>query len=82
MILSQWDIREFPSVAKMKAALNLRTRGVTTSGLLGSTGLRLKPALRNQPQFEELAGPMWGGYEDGKAVVRYESPEVFRELST
>ncbi len=34
-------------------------------------------ALRGLPVFEDLIGPM----PDGKSVARYESPEVFEDLT-
>ena len=38
--------------------------------------------LQGQPRLEGLYGPMYDGEENGAAVIRYESPEVYRILST
>jgi hypothetical protein len=37
--------------------------------------------LHNQPCIAGLIGPMWGGYEDGKAVIRYETQEMYQLMS-
>jgi len=51
------------------------------------TGTNAKPAqraeLQGQPKLSGLYGPMWGGYdENGAPVIRYESPDAYRLLST
>lgn len=38
--------------------------------------------LQGQPRLEGLYGPMYDGEENGAAVIRYESPEVYKILST
>lgn len=38
--------------------------------------------LQGQPYLKALRGPMYDGEENGAAVIRYESPEVYRILST
>lgn len=37
--------------------------------------------LKNQPTLKGYLGPMWNGIEDGKAVIRYETQEVYDMLS-
>lgn len=37
--------------------------------------------LQNQFQFSGYLGPMWGGIEDGKVIIRYETPQVYDMLS-
>lgn len=37
--------------------------------------------LQNQPILSGLIGPMWNGYVDGKAVIRYESREIYALMS-
>ena len=37
--------------------------------------------LDNQLQFKGYLGPMWGGTKDGKAVMRYETQDVYDMLS-
>ena len=37
--------------------------------------------LDNQLQFKGYLGPMWNGTKDGKAVIRYETQEVYDMLS-
>lgn len=37
--------------------------------------------LQGQPYLKALRGPMYDGEENGAAVIRYESPEVYRILS-
>jgi hypothetical protein len=41
----------------------------------------LKPELQGQPKFKKLAGPMYGGEEDGVPVIRYESWEAYERMS-
>lgn len=41
----------------------------------------LRPELKGQPKFKQLAGPMWGGMKEGEPVIRYESWEAYRCLS-
>lgn len=50
------------------------------SGTLRDNVRRLE--LQGQPRLEGLYGPMYDGEENGAAVIRYESPEVYRILST
>lgn len=38
--------------------------------------------LQGQPYLKALRGPMYDGEENGAAVIRYESPEVYKILST
>lgn len=38
--------------------------------------------LQGQPYLKSLRGPMYDGEENGAAVIRYESPEVYKILST
>ena len=38
--------------------------------------------LQGQPRLKGLYGPMYDGEENGAAVIRYESPEVYKILST
>ena len=38
--------------------------------------------LQGQPYLKALRGPMYDGEENGAAVIRYESPEVYEILST
>ena len=37
--------------------------------------------LQNQLQFNGYLGPMWNGIKDGKAVIRYETQDVYNMLS-
>ena len=37
--------------------------------------------LRNQPHIVGLVGPMFNGYMDGKAIIRYETQKVYNILS-
>jgi len=53
----------------------LEIRGFEFTGFTQSKALRAE--LQNQPVFKGLAGPMWGGMEDGQPVVRYEAWAVF-----
>jgi hypothetical protein len=32
----------------------------------------LRPELRNQPKIQGLCGPMFDGFKNGEAVIRYE----------
>jgi len=41
-----------------------------------------RPELQGQPRFRGLSGPMWGGRANGEIVIRYETPEACRVLST
>lgn len=50
------------------------------AGTLSDNLRRLE--LQGQPRLEGLYGPMYDGEENGAAVIRYESPEVYRILST
>ena len=38
--------------------------------------------LQGQPRLKGLYGPIYDGEENGAAVIRYESPEVYKILST
>jgi len=38
--------------------------------------------LQGQPIFNNLCGPMYDGEKDGKAVIRYETWELYQKLST
>lgn len=46
-----------------------------------NTSTRVREELQEAPRIEGFLGAMWGGYKDGKAVRRYESPEVYDVLS-
>lgn len=37
--------------------------------------------LQGRPIVSDLLGPMWGGYQNGKAVIRYESQEEYNSNS-
>jgi len=37
--------------------------------------------LHNQPRISSLVGPMFNGYMDGKAIIRYETQKVYNILS-
>jgi len=69
--------RLFSSPAKIIKALHVKTTGITNQPYI-------RPELQNQPEFEGLAGPFWGGYDEktGKPIIRYESLKVFRALSS
>lgn len=41
-----------------------------------------RPDLQGQPQLEGLVGPMWDGRKGDVASIRYETPEIYRHLST
>lgn len=41
----------------------------------------LRIELQGQPLLKGLMGAMWGGYKEGKAVIRYESKEMYELLS-
>lgn len=57
----------------------LEIRGFKFDGFVKSKVLRAE--LQNQPKFEGLCGPMWGGMQDGQPVVRYETLEAYEILS-
>lgn len=38
--------------------------------------------LWDQPKFDGLAGPMWGGEENGEPILRYEDWKAYDKLST
>lgn len=45
-------------------------------------GIVHREELDDQPEFHDYLGPMWGGTtEDGKAILRYETQEVYDLLS-
>ena len=46
-----------------------------------SGGFVHRKELDNQLQFKGYLGPMWNGTQDGKAVIRYETQEVYDVLS-
>ena len=53
---------------------------------LTPTGVNNNPwacdELQGQPIFAGWTGPMYNGIaEDGSAIIRYETPEVYRALS-
>lgn len=42
---------------------------------------RHREELQDQPKLDGLIGPMFGGYKDGKTVIRYETVEAYRMYS-
>jgi hypothetical protein len=44
-------------------------------------GNQLREELRGKPVFDGLAGPMWGGVENGDVIVRYEDWKAYEVLS-
>lgn len=36
-------------------------------------GIQLREQLVGHPRYRESAGPMWGGEENGRPVIRYET---------
>ncbi len=60
-------IRDFPSCEPL---LQMHTQ-------IGTDDCSTDLALRGQPVFRGLIGPM----PEGKSVIRYESPEVFETLT-
>lgn len=41
----------------------------------------LREELRDQPRFEGLLGPMWGGLHEGEPLIRYEDQRAYNALS-
>lgn len=44
-------------------------------------GFTHRKELDNQLQFKGYLGPMWNGTKDGKGVIRYETQQVYNQLS-
>ena len=45
------------------------------------TNLYLRPELQLAPRLQGFCGPMWDGYKDGVAIVRYEDQSSNDTLS-
>lgn len=46
------------------------------------TGTHLRRELQGQPRLNALIGPMYGGQDGGKTVIRYETQEAYDRYST
>jgi hypothetical protein len=64
---------KFDSVDKLIKVL--AKKGIKKTG--DKAGKHLRPELQNQPTFDKLIGPMFGG----AGIVRYETQEVNNRLS-
>lgn len=51
------------------------------SDIRANGGLTHRKELDKQLQFKGYLGPMWNGTKDGKAIIRYETQEVYNMLS-
>jgi hypothetical protein len=65
--------KDYDSLADM-------SRDFRQTGVSRDTG-PIREELRSQPKFQGLLGPMWGGLEGGKVVLRYEDQSSYRTLS-
>lgn len=55
----------------------MAARGFKHSGF-SIPGRTTRPELRNQPEFDGLCGPMWGGEDH---PLRYEDWQTYEEMS-
>ena len=51
------------------------------SEIRNNGGFTHRKELDNQFQFKGYLGPMWNGIQDGKPVIRYETQQVYNQLS-
>lgn len=51
------------------------------SEIRNNGGFTHRKELDNQLQFKGYLGPMWNGIQDGKPVIRYETQQVYNQLS-
>ena len=51
------------------------------SEIRNNGGFTHRKELDNQLQFKGYLGPMWNGTKDGKGVIRYETQQVYNQLS-
>ncbi|WP_072389479.1 hypothetical protein [Hyphomicrobium sp. CS1BSMeth3] len=76
LINGQWTTSDF---SEESVVTEMEARGFAFNGL--SRNAAVMTELRSRPQFLGLLGPMWGGIEDGEAVLRYEDPAANEALS-
>lgn len=57
----------------------MEVRNYQFNGLCHRKSLRAE--LQGQPMFQGVLGPMWGGTENDKPVVRYETTQAYNTLS-
>lgn len=41
-----------------------------------------KEELRGEPKLKGFLGPMYGGEKDGKVVIRYETSQAYKAMSS
>lgn len=76
---STWDVVDLDGAAGTDVVAAIAARGFKPNGRFGHE--RLREELRAQPCFDGLCGPMWGGEENGRPVIRYETWKAYEHLS-
>lgn len=76
IIEGQWLVEDFTEDQLVAA---MEVRGMTYDKI--ETGRQLREELQGQPRFNGVAGPMWGGEEEGQPVIRYEDWKAYDRLS-
>lgn len=72
-LVSSGGVKEYETVEELRKDFNI-------IGWSPEDGSR-REELWEQPILEGFVGPMYDGTKDGKAVIRYETPEVYELLS-
>lgn len=71
-VVSEHGVKDYTSIEKL-------LKKFTKTGIRNSEFL--VDDLNGQPTLEGYMGPFYGDFEDGKPVIRYESPKMFELFS-